>query len=181
MSIEFNPDGYERRPATCTLRWTAERDARLKQMWDDGLTTANIAIKLGGTTKNACIGRAHRIGCRKRYSAGDRSPNGSILPTRRSMGNVVKKVKATRPLNLPMLQIGSPDTVEPIGGRKSILEVGLGECRWPAPGAAFACCSHQQREGSSYCDYHAMKSHEKPRVVTRMQARYSIRTGVMLA
>lgn len=178
----FNPDADERRPNTCTIGWDAERDARLKKLWDDGLSTSDIARQLGGTTKNAVIGRAHRIGCEKRHRPGDGIQTGGIMPSRRSMDQRVKRVKNSKPLKLAKPLHGTPDLVEPIGGRKSILEVGAGECRWPAPGSTFRCCSHQQREGSIYCDYHAGKAYEKPRgPVKPMQARYSVRTGVLLA
>lgn len=47
--------------------WPAEKDARLAQLWDEGLTTSAIAATME-ITKNAVIGRAHRLGLAKRPS-----------------------------------------------------------------------------------------------------------------
>lgn len=41
-------------------QWTAEKDARLTELWSDGLTVRRIADELR-TTRNAVIGRAHRL------------------------------------------------------------------------------------------------------------------------
>lgn len=47
------------------MRWTPEQDAMLAELWDRGWPTAKIAEDLG-ITKNAAIGRAHRIGLKPR-------------------------------------------------------------------------------------------------------------------
>lgn len=46
--------------------WTAERIEILKQMWAEGCSASEIAQKLGGVSRNAVIGRAHRLGLRAR-------------------------------------------------------------------------------------------------------------------
>jgi GcrA cell cycle regulator len=44
------------------LSWTDERIDTLKKMWDSGLTATQIAEELGGVSRNAVIGKAHRLG-----------------------------------------------------------------------------------------------------------------------
>ena len=44
------------------MSWTEERIERLKKMWHDGATASEIAEKLGGVSRNAVIGKAHRLG-----------------------------------------------------------------------------------------------------------------------
>ena len=47
------------------MEWTDERVALLKEMWTAGYSARQIAEKLGGTTRNAVIGKANRLGLSK--------------------------------------------------------------------------------------------------------------------
>ena len=50
------------------MSWTEERIERLKKMWQDGATASQIADELGGVSRNAVIGKAHRLGLEARPS-----------------------------------------------------------------------------------------------------------------
>jgi GcrA cell cycle regulator len=50
------------------MSWTDERIETLKKMWDSGLTATQIAEELGGVSRNAVIGKAHRLGLPARPS-----------------------------------------------------------------------------------------------------------------
>src|SRR5215211_3350463 len=50
------------------MSWTEERIERLKKMWTDGATASQIADELGGVSRNAVIGKAHRLGLEQRPS-----------------------------------------------------------------------------------------------------------------
>jgi len=50
------------------MSWTDERIERLKKMWSDGATASQIADDLGGVSRNAVIGKAHRLGLDARPS-----------------------------------------------------------------------------------------------------------------
>jgi GcrA cell cycle regulator len=50
------------------MSWTDERIDRLKQMWEAGMTASQIAENLGGVSRNAVIGKAHRLGLQSRPS-----------------------------------------------------------------------------------------------------------------
>ena len=50
------------------MSWTEERIERLKKMWHDGATASQIAEDLGGVSRNAVIGKAHRLGLEQRPS-----------------------------------------------------------------------------------------------------------------
>ncbi len=45
-----------------TAMWTDERIEQLKQLWGGGMTAAQIAERIGGVSRNAVIGKAHRLG-----------------------------------------------------------------------------------------------------------------------
>src|SRR5580700_2309548 len=44
------------------MSWTDERVELLKKLWSDGLSASQIAAELGGITRNAVIGKVHRLG-----------------------------------------------------------------------------------------------------------------------
>jgi len=48
--------------------WSEDRVVTLKRLWADGLTASQIAKKLGGVTRNAVIGKVHRMGLPRRES-----------------------------------------------------------------------------------------------------------------
>ncbi|MDF7775087.1 GcrA family cell cycle regulator, partial [Sphingomonas sp. AOB5] len=50
------------------MSWTDERIDTLKKMWNSGLTATQIAEELGGVSRNAVIGKAHRLGLPARPS-----------------------------------------------------------------------------------------------------------------
>ncbi|HET9639285.1 MAG TPA: GcrA family cell cycle regulator [Allosphingosinicella sp.] len=50
------------------MSWTDERIDRLKELWSQGMTASHIADELGGVSRNAVIGKAHRLGLQSRPS-----------------------------------------------------------------------------------------------------------------
>ncbi|WP_106639065.1 GcrA family cell cycle regulator [Allosphingosinicella vermicomposti] len=50
------------------MSWTDERIDRLKELWSKGMTASQIAEELGGVSRNAVIGKAHRLGLQSRPS-----------------------------------------------------------------------------------------------------------------
>ena len=50
------------------MSWTDERIERLKELWTRGMTASHIADELGGVSRNAVIGKAHRLGLQSRPS-----------------------------------------------------------------------------------------------------------------
>ena len=63
------------------MAWTEERVEMLKQLWTDGLSASQIARKMGGVTRNAVIGKVHRLGL-----AGRATP-ARVTPARISSGS----------------------------------------------------------------------------------------------
>ncbi len=67
------------------MSWTDERIDQLKTMWERGLTASQIADELGGVSRNAVIGKAHRLGLQSRPSpvkAND-APRKAAAPARK--------------------------------------------------------------------------------------------------
>ena len=60
---------------TQLMNWTDDRVEQLKNLWTEGLSASQIARALGGVTRNAVIGKVHRLGL-----AGRASPSRSDRP-----------------------------------------------------------------------------------------------------
>lgn len=68
------------------MSWTEERIDTLKRLWDSGMTATQIAEELGGVSRNAVIGKAHRLGLPARPS-----------PVKSGEGKGAKADKAEKP------------------------------------------------------------------------------------
>lgn len=137
------------------MSWTDERVALLKKLWGEGKTAAEIASTLGGVTRNAVIGKAHRLKLSNRTSP--------IQPAKK-----VAKAPAntsTPPAPLPKRpKIKSSDI--PRGQGLSLLELKPSQCRWPSGDPRdddFGFCGERCSTGLPYCDEHARIAYQAAR------------------
>src|SRR5215470_8051732 len=110
------------------MSWTDERVELLKKLWSDGLSASQIAAQMGGVTRNAVIGKVHRL------SLSGRARPASSVPRPRKMrapsmgrprtfvnGNTVLKTHAApAPRRLPQ-PVPIEDIVVPISLNISLL------------------------------------------------------------
>lgn len=73
------------------MEWTEARVDQLKRLWEEGLSASHIASQLGDVTRNAVIGKAHRLGLSSRPSpikrTGLPTPGGSERMCQWPIGN----------------------------------------------------------------------------------------------
>ncbi len=62
------------------MSWTDERVETLKRMWNEGQSASQIAKELGGVTRNAVIGKVHRLGLSNRVGGKDEEEEGAPAP-----------------------------------------------------------------------------------------------------
>ena len=62
------------------MSWTDERIEKLTKMWEGGATASQIADELGGVSRNAVIGKAHRLGLKARPSPVKPNEKGEVPP-----------------------------------------------------------------------------------------------------
>ena len=62
------------------MSWTDERVETLKRMWNEGQSASQIAKELGGVTRNAVIGKVHRLGLSNRVGGKDEEDEGAAAP-----------------------------------------------------------------------------------------------------
>jgi GcrA cell cycle regulator len=152
------------------MSWTDERVEMLKKLWTDGLSASQIAAELGGITRNAVIGKVHRLGLAGRA----KSPS-SASPRQRKARPHPHMLRVSRPVtrgNTALahafeLEIEAEphfvDNVIPMGQRRSLLELTEETCRWPIgdPGHAdFFFCGGQTITSLPYCAYHSRVAYQ---------------------
>jgi GcrA cell cycle regulator len=79
------------------MSWTDERVELLKKMWGEGQSASQIAKELGGVTRNAVIGKVHRLGLSNRATGGakaDAKPKADVKPKAAPKAKAAPKPKA---------------------------------------------------------------------------------------
>ena len=152
------------------MGWTDERVELLKKLWAEGLSASQIAGRLGSVSRNAVIGKVHRLGLSGRATTSrmkTHRPRARIANAKRA---VVKSRFATagnpavRALYNGDAEPYTPPAEElviPMAERKSIQTLTDCSCRWPIgdPQAAeFHFCGKNKVTGLPYCEFHARRA-----------------------
>ena len=128
------------------MSWTEERIERLKSMWAEGSTASQIAEELGGVSRNAVIGKAHRLGLEARPSPvkpGDEKEAAAAepkaakaAPAAREAAPAPAKAAAPqpRPVSPPSAIPGSPQPQRPVADNIQYRSVGPGGFIRQGPG-----------------------------------------------
>jgi GcrA cell cycle regulator len=153
--------------------WTSERVEMLKHWFNAGLSCSQIAGQIGAT-RNAVIGKLHRLGLTRPQSAlaerldQARDPS-RPRPVRRKPWRL--SVHAQREM-LKASYPGRPAETSVVDSAhtSTLLELSHAQCRWPInePGSAdFAFCGNTAVDGISYCVGHARIAYRMPGRVRR--------------
>lgn len=165
------------------MSWTDERINLLKKMWKDGKSAADIAKTLSkGVTRNAVIGKAHRMGLSNRPSpikksdapaapakeAVKKDPPKKDPPKKEAAKPAAKKVvppvvvSGVKHNPLARGEIAEPRKFEkeaiPPGGGVALIDLTERMCRWPIGDPReddFTFCGRGIRQGTPYCPEHA--------------------------
>ena len=154
------------------MSWTDERVELLKKLWSDGLSASQIAAELGSVTRNAVIGKVHRLG----LSGRAKSPSSSAPRQRkpRAPSHVMRVSRPSMRGNTALAHAydydlePEPELIEnviPIGQRRTLLELTEATCRWPIgdPGTPeFFFCGGNTLTGLPYCAYHSRIAFQPP-------------------
>ena len=146
------------------MPWTEDKVSQLRELWDQGLPTSQIG-KILDFTKNAVVGKAHRIGLERRPSPIKRN---IMKPDR-------KKARAPMVPNLSVSLKSDSDFNQKAGSyydfNKSqdkylaqyllMSKKNIG-CEWPSghPNESdFFYCGHEKGEGKPYCTKHCEQAY----------------------
>ena len=142
------------------MGWTDERVETLKKLWQDGLVASQIAKQLGGVTRNAVIGKVHRLGLSGR--AAPSKPARPAFKAPRPQRPAAAAPSAPRRIAEPApVEAAEPQPparyVEEAPGSATVLTLGAHMCKWPIGDPSsdgFTFCGRRVSEGP-YCAEHA--------------------------
>lgn len=180
------------------MAWTDERVEVLKTMWLAGSSASQIAATLGDVTRNAVIGKVHRLGLSGRgkptstaapRARKPRTPSASTSRTRRT-STTARPTSAPLSVGATALKpseelVAEVDIVPVARGRVDLVLVGesprlsiqdLKEdtCRWPVGDPLqddFHFCGRSAQEGQPYCEYHCNVAFQTPNERRRERTR----------
>lgn len=165
------------------MNWTDERVEKLKKLWSEGLSASQIASQLGGVSRNAVIGKVHRLSlpgrakaggtatsartAAKRTTSAPRAPNYASrvvtrTVTRASGANLIKEEVEIESGEVVEF-VPASNVVVPISRRLSLTELTERTCKWPVgdPMAEdFHFCGCDSNESSPYCKFHAKLAYQ---------------------
>lgn len=161
------------------MGWTDERVTTLKKLWLEGLSASQIAKQLGGVTRNAVIGKVHRLGLSGRAAASQ--PARPVFKPQRPARPVAA---APQPIRRTVSNVPTPP--EPVvrrveePGSATVLTLGAHMCKWPIGDPSsdgFSFCGRRTGEDGPYCVEHSRVAYQAPvKKAGRSQASELIRS-----
>ncbi|MBC7832732.1 MAG: GcrA cell cycle regulator [Hyphomicrobium sp.] len=158
------------------MAWTDERVETLKKLWGEGLSASQIAGRLGSVTRNAVIGKVHRLGLSGRATT---SRMKSHRPRPRMASKRMAKARFSATGN-PAFRALYQETeayvppveemIIPLAERKTIQTLVECSCRWPIGDpqmADFHFCGKNKVPGLPYCEFHARRAFQPPQARRR--------------
>ena len=140
------------------MSWTEEKVAKLKELWGKGSTASQIAEIIGGISRNAVIGKAHRLNLsakiKTRSVASSQKINGS-----RNEKNILL-TKRGRKSKFKSLIIDND--FEPENPRQ-LEELDENSCKWPIghpDEKSFYFCGRSSLKDFSYCKLHLLYAYQ---------------------
>lgn len=153
------------------MAWTDERVDLLKKLWSEGLSASQIANRLGDVTRNAVIGKVHRLGLSGRATTSRvkavrprkrtvKSPTRTVKPKFINVAHAALKneLQTNRSLKADASNQPVEELFIPLEERATIMTLKECSCRWPIGDPTdkdFHFCGRKKVPGTPYCEFHA--------------------------
>ena len=161
------------------MNWTDERVEALRKYWSEGLSASQIAAQLGGVSRNAVIGKVHRLklsGRGRTPAAPARQKKPATPPVAAPTKQPAKTVQISRPTVASVgatalaaeIEVVSPVIANPAPHLESVsmpasrmlslIQLNERTCKWPIGDPLqpdFHFCGNDAAETGPYCRYHA--------------------------
>ncbi len=145
------------------MGWTDDRVTTLKKLWLEGLSASQIAKHLGGVTRNAVIGKVHRLGLSGRATPS--KPARVVVRVPRPRVAVIAAPRRSEPSAPVLTAVTRVETP----GSATVLTLGQHMCKWPIGDPStreFTFCGRGAGHGP-YCTDHAAVAYQPPHKKTK--------------
>ena len=135
------------------MSWTEEKVAKLKELWGKGNTASQIAEIIGGISRNAVIGKAHRLNLSAKIKTRTATSNQNFESSLNEKNTKSKKIRRSKFKSLIIEKDFEPENP------KQLEELDENTCKWPIghpDDKAFYFCGRSSLKDFSYCKLHLL-------------------------
>ena len=139
------------------MSWNDEKVAKLKELWGKGNTASQIAEIIGGISRNAVIGKAHRLNLSAKIKTRSTSTNQNFKNYSQENNTKLRKGRRSKFKSLIIEKDFEPENP------KQLEELDENLCKWPIghPNEkAFYFCGRSSLKDFSYCKLHLLYAYQ---------------------
>ena len=139
------------------MSWTDEKVAKLKELWGKGSTASQIAEVIGGISRNAVIGKAHRLNLSAKIKTRTATSNENFENLSGEKNYKIKKSRKSKFKSLIIEKDFEPENP------KQLEELDESSCKWPIghpDEENFYFCGRSSLKDFSYCKLHLLYAYQ---------------------
>ena len=139
------------------MSWTEEKVAKLKELWGKGNTASQIAGIIGGISRNAVIGKAHRLNLSAKIKTRTATSNQKFENSLDEKNTKSKRVRRSKFKSLIIEKDFEPENP------KQLEELDENSCKWPVghpDEKSFYFCGRSSLKDFSYCKLHLLYAYQ---------------------
>ena len=139
------------------MSWTEEKVAKLKELWGKGNTASQIAEIIGGISRNAVIGKAHRLNLSAKIKTRNAVSNRNLESNSDEKSIKIKRGRKSKFKSLIIEKDFEPENP------KQLEELDENSCKWPIghpDEKSFYFCGRSSLKDFSYCKLHLLYAYQ---------------------
>ncbi len=139
------------------MSWTEEKVAKLKELWGKGNTASQIAEIIGGISRNAVIGKAHRLNLSAKIKTRTTTSNQNFDSATNEKNTQIKRGRKSKFKSLIIEKDFEPENP------KQLEELDENSCKWPIghpDEKKFYFCGRSSLKDFSYCKLHLLYAYQ---------------------
>ena len=139
------------------MSWTEDKIAKLKELWGKGSTASQIAEIIGGVSRNAVIGKAHRLNLSAKIKTRAAVSTENFANLKSDKSDKTKKSRRSKFKSLIIEKDFEPENP------KTLEQLDENSCKWPIghpDEKDFYFCGRSSLKDFSYCKLHLLYAYQ---------------------